>query len=108
MTLIFLLIALIALSDSCHGFISSSYRKKQGGKKVVCMSISAQKKDSKLEFGWIGKLAFSLVPLSPEAVGRRKTVFTEVVPGKIWTLDQVANHPPCDSLKHYYSVRDLT
>ena len=37
----------------------------------------------------LGKIAFSLVPLSPESVGRRKTILKEIVPGRIWTLDQV-------------------
>jgi len=29
------------------------------------------------------------VPLSPESVGRRKTLLTEVVKGQVWTLEQV-------------------
>ena len=37
----------------------------------------------------LGRLAFSGLPLSPESVGRRKTIKTEVVKGTIWTLDQV-------------------
>ena len=53
------------------------------------MAITVPTKDPKLEFGWLGKLAFSLLPLTPESVGRRKTILTEVVPGEIWTLDQV-------------------
>ena len=35
----------------------------------------------------LGKFAFSLLPLAPGA--RRKTLFKEVVKGKIWTADQV-------------------
>jgi hypothetical protein len=42
----------------------------------------------KLQFG-LGKIAFSLVPLSPESVGRRKTLLTEVVKDSVWTLDQI-------------------
>lgn len=42
----------------------------------------------KLVFG-LGKLAFSLLPLTPESVGRRKTIFTEVVKDSVWTLDQI-------------------
>lgn len=37
----------------------------------------------------LGRFAFSLVPLSPESVGRRKTIMEEVVKGKIWTFDQL-------------------
>ena len=44
--------------------------------------------NEKLKFG-LGKIAFSLIPLSPEAVGRRKTIFQEILPGSVWTLDQV-------------------
>mmetsp|Transcript_30783 Transcript_30783/g.51501 ORF Transcript_30783/g.51501 Transcript_30783/m.51501 type:complete len:469 (-) Transcript_30783:117-1523(-) len=45
-------------------------------------------RDDKLKFG-LGNFAFSLLPLSPEAVGRRKTLFTEIVKDTVWTLDQV-------------------
>lgn len=48
----------------------------------------APAKSADTEFS-LGRFAFSLIPLSPEAVGRRKTIFTEVVKGQIWTLDQV-------------------
>lgn len=44
--------------------------------------------DRKLSFD-LGKVAFSLVPLSPETVGRRKTLLTEIVKDSIWTLDQI-------------------
>lgn len=37
----------------------------------------------------LGRFAFSLLPLSPESMGRRKTILTEVVKGEIWTLDQL-------------------
>lgn len=53
------------------------------------MVIVVPEKDRRLDFNFLGKIAFSLVPLSPESAGRRKTIFTEVVPGKVWTLDQV-------------------
>lgn len=46
------------------------------------------KKDNKLQFN-LGKFAFSLIPLSPESVGRRKTLLTEVVKGNMWTLEQI-------------------
>ena len=50
--------------------------------------LKAITKDAATQFS-LGKIAFSLVPLSPESVGRRKTILTEVVPDKIWTLDQL-------------------
>ena len=37
----------------------------------------------------LGRIAFSLLPLSPETVGRRKTILTEVVTDEVWTLDQL-------------------
>lgn len=37
----------------------------------------------------LGRIAFSLLPLSPETVGRRKTILTEVVKDEVWTLDQL-------------------
>lgn len=37
----------------------------------------------------LGRFAFSLLPLHPESVGRRKTLYKEVVKNQIWTLDQV-------------------
>lgn len=55
-------------------------------------AITIPEKDPKFDFGPLGKLAFSLLPLSPESVGRRKTIFTEVVAGKVWTLDQVRSN----------------
>ena len=55
----------------------------------LSMVIVVPEKDRRLDFNFIGKIAFSLVPLSPESLGRRKTIFTEIVSGKVWTLDQV-------------------
>ena len=40
--------------------------------------IPVPAKDAKLQFN-LGKFAFSLLPLSPESVGRRKTIITSVV-----------------------------
>ena len=48
----------------------------------------APTKDRRLQYS-LGKIAFSLLPLSPEATGRRKTLLTEVVRNSVWTLDQV-------------------
>ena len=50
--------------------------------------IKIPKTDQKLTFG-LGKFAFSLLPLSPESAGRRKTVLKEVVKDQVWTLEQV-------------------
>lgn len=55
---------------------------------AVSNNIRVPPKDRSLEFG-LGKFAFSLLPLSPESSGRRKTLLTEVVPNTIWTLDQL-------------------
>lgn len=44
--------------------------------------------EKKLSFG-LGKIAFSLLPLTPETVGRRKTLLTEIVKDSVWTLDQI-------------------
>lgn len=49
------------------------------------------KNDNKLKFG-LGSIAFSLLPLTPESVGRRKTLMTEVIKDKIYTLDQVQGY----------------
>jgi hypothetical protein len=37
----------------------------------------------------LGRIAFSLIPFTPETVGRRKTLLEEIVPNQIWTLDQL-------------------
>ena len=41
-----------------------------------------------MRFG-LGAIAFSLIPLSPESIGRRKTIFKEVVKNSVYTLDQL-------------------
>jgi hypothetical protein len=41
-----------------------------------------------MSFG-LGRIAFSLIQLTPETANRRKTILTEVIPGRIWTLDQL-------------------
>lgn len=44
--------------------------------------------ESDKRYYWdLSNLAFSLLPLYPGS--RRKTAFAEVVPGQIWTLDQL-------------------
>lgn len=37
----------------------------------------------------LGKVAFSLLPFSPESNGRRKTILSTIVADKIWTVDQL-------------------
>ena len=44
--------------------------------------------NSNLKFDF-GKIAFSLIPFTPESQGRRKTILNEIVKNKIWTLDQL-------------------
>jgi len=56
-------------------------------RKAFSEKIIPQKDDS-LKFD-LGKFAFSLLPLSPESVGRRKTLLTNVVKDSVWTLDQI-------------------
>lgn len=46
------------------------------------MDIRIPVNDNNLNFG-LGKFAFSLLPLSPESTGRRKTILTE---GKVCCL----------------------
>ncbi len=55
---------------------------------ALSMVVQVPEKSSKYRFS-LGKLAFSGLPLSPEAVDRRKTILKEVVKDTIWTLDQV-------------------
>ena len=50
------------------------------------MALQVPQKTADTEWN-LGKFAFSLLPLAPGA--RRKTLFSEVVKGKIWTADQV-------------------
>ena len=62
--------------------------KPQKPQKQTQGAIVTPAKDAKLQFD-LGKFAFSLLPLSPESVGRRKTIFTEVVKNKVYTFEQV-------------------
>ena len=57
-------------------------------KQSIDKPIVVPKSDNNLKFD-LGKLAFSLIPLTPESQGRRKTILTEVVKDTIWTLDQL-------------------
>ena len=64
---------------------SSAYPRRHG---VSTMAISMPEFSSNYKFD-LGKIAFSLIPLSPESLGRRKTLLKEIVKDKIWTLDQL-------------------
>ena len=48
---------------------------------LMSSSLEKPKENAKLKFD-LGKFSFSLLPLSPESVGRRKTIRTEIIPGK--------------------------
>jgi hypothetical protein len=50
--------------------------------------IVVPKRDPRLVFP-LGNFGFSLLPLSPESTGRRKTLLKTIVPQQVWTLDQV-------------------
>ena len=52
------------------------------------MAYEAPPKDNSMNFG-LGRIAFSLLPLTPESRGRRKTILTEVVKNQVYTLDQL-------------------
>lgn len=80
----------------CYILTTFSYTHKNIYSKALAMvltpiksqSIVVPKADDKLQFG-LGKIAFSLLPLSPESSGRRKTIKKEIVKDTIWTLDQI-------------------
>jgi hypothetical protein len=82
-----LLSALLVCNQICHGFRSSSNLAVKSSRPLKASSV-AESKPGDLKWG-LGQFAFSLLPLSPEAVGRRKTILTEVVKDSVYTLDQV-------------------
>ena len=90
-TLPLLFLSLGTFVKYCDGFMLSTSRI-QPLRCDLHMAITVPKKDRRLDFGFFGRVAFSLLPLSPETAGRRKTIFTEVVQGKVWTLDQVRSN----------------
>ena len=57
-------------------------------KKNDVKSITIPNKDKNMQF-YLGRIAFSFIPLAPETGGRRKTILEEIVPNTIWTLDQI-------------------
>ena len=79
-------ILLICVLNVCYYAVSSfmftNYRS------TTTMTISMPEFSSKFKFD-LGKIAFSLIPLTPESAGRRKTLLKEVVKDKVWTLDQL-------------------
>ena len=99
LTMFVLVILLLECMQLATGFISPSTKRTTLCNRVHRISAASPKKstpeeikvpvkDPKLTWD-LGKIAFSLLPLSPESVGRRKTIFTEVVKDTIWTLDQI-------------------
>eukprot|EP01041_Mallomonas_annulata_P011182 gene11182-23362_t len=67
---------------------TTSGRHQQRRQALNNVGIRKPEFDESLTFG-LGNIAFSLLPLSPESTGRRKTIFTEIVKDKMWTLDQI-------------------
>lgn len=49
---------------------------------------SVEEDQARLKFA-LGSIAFSLLPLTPESVGRRKSILSEIIPHEIWTVDQM-------------------
>lgn len=100
MNIIFTLVILFSFDQSVLGFFTSvSNRGKlltsdtpsfvsRTSEQDVKQIIQVPKSDKRMKFG-LGKFSFSLLPLSPESTGRRKTILTEVVKGQVWTLDQL-------------------
>jgi len=73
------------------GFVS--YTSSSLARAVYCsrschVSLDTKGPSNDLKFD-LGRIAFSLLPLSPESIGRRKTILTEVVKDEVWTLDQL-------------------
>lgn len=54
----------------------------------TAQKVPAVEKIHDLQFP-LGRIAFSLLPFSPESAGRRKTLLTTIISDKIWTLDQI-------------------
>lgn len=92
-----LLLLISILLVEHHAFqLPNSVRISQTITKIAKSSVDLDKQSSSPNSNKIsdqqfslGKIAFSLLPLSPETVGKRKTLLQEIVPGKIWTLDQI-------------------
>lgn len=74
---------------SSYAFHQQCYRCSVLQSNLWMQSSSTPSSNVKKQQFNLGKIAFSLVPLSPESVGRRKSILTEVVKGKVWTIDQV-------------------
>lgn len=65
-----------------------SFRKTLGGSASVGEIAPIQLPESSPQYYWdLSRVAFSLLPLAPGP--RRKTIFSEVVKGSVWTADQL-------------------
>ncbi len=87
------ILACIALLVQSFKHISSSQKRIAIATSTCLLSTVDSKfdapiEDKRLRFD-LGKIAFSGLSLSPESVGRRKTLMKEVVKDTIWTFDQI-------------------
>lgn len=83
-----ILIALVLfLSETAVAFYSKTHTKVlSDSSKFSTNANECNIKDQ--QFG-LGRVAFSLLPLSPESIGKRKSLREEIIPGKVWTIDQL-------------------
>lgn len=87
--LLFLILLLCNTSNVISFQLKMLFKSSSPSKSISkSASITIPSTDKTLKFP-LGKIAFSLIPLTPESVGRRKTILTEVVKDKIFTLDQM-------------------
>jgi hypothetical protein len=70
------------------GYKISSVVNKFNYMRQLSMSDISQSMNNKMKFS-LGKFAFSLLPLSPESIGRRKTISKEIVKDQVWTIEQL-------------------
>lgn len=73
--------------ERCHAFFENIIKPRVSSPiPPENREISLPTTDRRFEWG-LGSVAFSLLPLAPGR--RRKTLIEEVVPGTVWTLDQI-------------------
>lgn len=88
MLLILLLISLLTLCCSFQSLSKKSTISNNNNNRIITSDGNVKLPESNPSYEWdLHKVAFSLLPLSPGR--RRKTILEEIVPGTIWTLDQV-------------------
>ena len=83
-----LIYSFILVPIFCFNLKSRRSQEFQLARRTNAASITIPDRDPRLEFN-LGKIAFSLLPFSPESMGRRKTILTEIVANQVWTLDQL-------------------